>query len=55
MDRPDRCLKCGKLCAERNEWLRGPLYGKYEWLCADCAVAEEAVYPLVWKKSLDPR
>jgi hypothetical protein len=28
----DRCDKCGALCITKDDWLRGPLVGKYDYL-----------------------
>jgi hypothetical protein len=52
----ETCDKCGKLCVEKDNWLRGPLEGRYEWLCGSCARQEEMAWPLKWKRQgEDPR
>ncbi len=43
MDKKDTCDKCGKLCITKDDHLRGPLEGRYEYLCSRCARSEEAV------------
>jgi len=48
----DTCDKCGKLCITKDDRLRGPLEGQYEYLCPRCAIQEEAVhFPLKYKKT----
>lgn len=49
MKEPDYCQKCGRICVEKDNFLRGPLEGKYEWLCGKCAREEEFFRPLKWK------
>lgn len=39
----ERCNKCGRLCVDKDNWLRGPLEGKYEYLCGRCAQRVEMV------------
>ncbi len=55
LQKHDRCDKCKMLCIEKDNWLRGPLEGKYEYLCRSCARTEEKVWPLRWKAGQDPR
>ncbi len=43
------------LCVDKDTQLLGPLEGKYEYLCGDCARTEEMVWPLRWKEGQDPR
>lgn len=51
MEKPDKCVKCGTLCVDRDNRIRGPLEGKYEWLCPACYYREEMVhYPMKYKK-----
>lgn len=52
--RHETCDRCHKLCVTKDDWLRGPLEGNYEYLCKDCAFMEGLVYPLKWKRN-DPR
>lgn len=55
--RHEKCDKCGRLCITKDDWLRGPLEGRYEYLCKHCAIQQEATsWPLKWKRqSEDPR
>ncbi len=48
-EKPDRCAKCNRICVEKDNFLRGPLEGRYEWLCGPCYRTEGAVTPLRWK------
>lgn len=46
----ETCDKCGKLCITKDDWLRGPLLGKHEYLCGKCVRMEEVLRPLKWKQ-----
>lgn len=48
-DNPDRCAKCNRICVEKDNFLRGPLEGEYEWLCGRCYRIIGAIVPLKWK------
>jgi hypothetical protein len=54
--RHETCDRCGALCITKDDYLLGPLEGKYEYLCKRCAREEEmTTFPLKWKKqSKDP-
>jgi hypothetical protein len=47
LEKYDRCDKCKALCIEKDNRLLGPLEGRYEYLCRNCAFMEGLVYPLV--------
>jgi hypothetical protein len=49
MEEQECCQKCGRICIEKDNFLRGPLEGKYEWLCRRCAREEGFSKPLKWK------
>ena len=47
--RADECDRCHRLCVMKDDRLRGPLEGQYEYLCGRCARQEEMFRTLVWK------
>jgi hypothetical protein len=51
--RPYACQKCGRICVEKDNFLRGPLEGKYEWLCKKCYNVEGLVRTMNWKSRTD--
>lgn len=47
--KPDTCQKCGRICIEKDNRLRGPLEGSYEWLCGACYNIEATIKTVTWK------
>jgi len=47
--KPDSCQKCGRICAEKDNFIRGPLEGRYEWLCGACYNIEGIFRTSKWK------
>ena len=47
--RPYLCQKCGLICVEKDNFLRGLLEMKYEWPRKKCRNVEGMFTPMKWK------
>jgi hypothetical protein len=50
LDRGEKCDKCGAYGIDKDNRLRGPLEGPYEYLCKKCAFEQGMFHPLKYKE-----
>lgn len=50
--KPNACQKCCRICIEKDNFLRGPLEGNFEWLCGACYNIEGMIRPIRWKNQI---
>ena len=51
LGRGEKCDKCGAYGIDRDNRLRGPLEGDYEYLCKRCALEVGLFHPLKYKQA----